>query len=218
MTVKYIDHMGSDLSVVNAARASFNRVSEGLSKADIGLIGFLMRERHASPFEHTALTVYVDAPIGVAREWMRHRTQSFNEFSTRYAVVSEPEFYVPGAESLRTQVGKPGAYSFEPLDAGIHGEVTDSFQEAYRAAYEAYEGLVAKGVARELARNVLPLGMHTRFYATCDLRNWFNFLSLRTADAALREIREEAARVEALIEEHWPHSYRFWVEYGRNSI
>jgi thymidylate synthase (FAD) len=115
-------------------------------------------------------------------------------------------------------VGKPGAYSFEPLDPGIHGDVTGSFQEAYRAAYEAYEGLVAKGVARELARNVLPLGMHTRFYATCDLRNWFNFLSLRTADAALREIREEAAQVEAIIAEHWPHSYRFWVEYGRNSI
>ena len=218
MTVQYVDHMGSDLSIVNAARVSFGRSSEELGTADIGLIGFLMRERHASPFEHTALTVYIDAPIGVAREWMRHRTQSFNEFSTRYAKVSEPDFYIPGEEAMRTQVGKPGSYRFEPLDASLHGDVAARFEAAYAAAEQAYDDLVKLGLARELARNVLPLGMHTRFYATCDLRNWFNFLSLRTADAALREIREEAAQVEAIVAEHWPHAYKFWVEYGRKSL
>lgn len=218
MAVTYIDHMGSDLSIVNAARVSFMQESGELGKKDIGLIGFLMRERHASPFEHTALTVLVDTPIGVAREWMRHRTQSFNEFSTRYAKVSEPEFYIPGEDALRTQVGKPGAYTFEPLEADKTSPVQERFRAAYEAAEQAYQELVDLGLARELARNVLPLGMHTRFFATCDLRNWFNFLSLRTTENALREIREEAAEVEAIIEEHWPHAYRFWVEHGRGPL
>jgi thymidylate synthase (FAD) len=218
MTVSYVDHLGSDLSVVNAARASFAQRSESLEAKDIGLIGFLMRERHASPFEHASLTVFVDAPIGVAREWMRHRTQSFNEFSTRYAKVGEPTFYVPPGEALRTQVGKPGAYHFEPMDEAAGPDIQRRFESAYQASLAAYHELLELGVARELARNVLPLGMHTQFYATCNLRNWFNFLSLRTAENALREIREEAAQVETLIEEHFPHSYRFWVEYGRGSI
>jgi thymidylate synthase (FAD) len=210
--------MGSDLAVVNAARASFAQVSEELSDKDVGLIGFLMRERHASPFEHASMTVFVDAPIGVAREWMRHRTQSFNEFSTRYAKVGEPTFYVPPPEALRTQVGKPGAYHFEPLDEAQAEAVREKFEAAYRASLDAYHELLEQGVARELARNVLPLGMHTRFYATANLRNWLNFLSLRTAENALKEIRDEAAQVEALIEQHFPHSYRFWVEYGRGSL
>lgn len=218
MTVTYIDHMGSDLSVVNAARVSFKQTSEDLAQKDIGLIGFLMRERHASPFEHTALTVLVDTPIGVAREWLRHRTQSFNEFSTRYARVSEPEFYVPDEDAMRTQVGKPGAYTFESLDEVQTVPVQERFRAAYQAAEQAYQELVDMGLARELARNVLPLGMHTRFYATCDLRNWFNFLSLRTTENALREIRDEAAQVEAIVQEHWPHSYRFWVEHGRGPL
>lgn len=218
MTVTYVDHMGSDLSIVNAARASFDQRSDSLEERDIGLIGFLMRERHASPFEHTALTVFVDTPIGVSREWMRHRTQSYNEFSTRYARVSEPEFYIPGDDAMRTQVGRPGAYRFEPLPGEQIAPAQARFQQAYAASEAAYQELLDLGVARELARNVLPLGMHTRFYATCDLRNWFNFLSLRTADNALREIRDEAAQVESLIAGLWPHAYRFWVEYGRHSI
>ncbi|MDZ7727604.1 MAG: FAD-dependent thymidylate synthase [Dehalococcoidia bacterium] len=119
---------------------------------------------------------------------------------------------------MRTQVGKPGAYTFEPLEAEKAGPVHERFRSAYEAAEQAYQELVDLGLARELARNVLPLGMHTRFFATCDLRNWLNFLSLRTSENALREIREEAAEVEAIVEEHWPHTYRFWVEHGRGPL
>lgn len=218
MTVTYVDHMGSDLSIVNAARVSFDQRTDTLEERDIGLIGFLMRERHASPFEHTALTVFIDTPIGVSREWMRHRTQSYNEFSTRYARVSDPEFYIPEPDAMRTQVGRPGAYRFEPLPDDKIDPARVRFETAYEAAATAYQELIDLGVARELARNVLPLGMRTRFYATCDLRNWFNFLSLRTADNALREIREEAAQVEEILAGLWPHAYRFWVEYGRGSL
>lgn len=218
MTVKYVDHMGTDLSIVNAARVSFARTSEQLEERDIGLIRFLMRERHASPFEHASLTVFVDAPIGVAREWMRHRTQSFNEFSTRYAKVAEPTFFIPTPDALRTQVGKPGAYRFEALDPETAAVVPDKFEAAYRAALDSYHELLNMGVARELARNVLPLGMHTQFYATANLRNWFNFLSLRTPESALREIRDEAAEVEAILEAHYPHAYEAWVAHGRTSI
>lgn len=218
MSVTYVSHMGSDLSVVNAARVSFDRSSTELTDRDIGLIGFLMRERHASPFEHTSLTVLVDTPIGVSREWLRHRTQSFNEFSTRYAKVGEPSFYIPPAEALRTQVGKPGAYHFEPLPPERAPEVQEKFDTAYRTALAAYHELLDLGVARELARNVLPLGMHTKFYATANLRNWLNFLSLRTDENALREIREEAAQVEAIVEERFPRSYQAWVKHGRTQI
>ncbi len=218
MAVTYVDHMGSDLSVVNAARVSFARESRDLGPNDIGLINFLMRERHASPFEHATLTVLVDTPIGVQREWMRHRTQSFNEFSTRYAKIGEPEFYIPPEDALRTQVGKPGAYHFEALEAEKAPAAREKFESAYQAALDAYHELLDMGVARELARNVLPLGMHTRFYATANLRNWLNFLSLRTDSNALREIRDEAARVEALIEDLFPHTYSAWLQHERHAI
>ncbi|HUH21602.1 MAG TPA: FAD-dependent thymidylate synthase, partial [Gaiellaceae bacterium] len=106
--------LADDLSVVNGARVSFARRKEEMDDSDEGLIRFLMRERHGTPFEHNAFRFHVRCPIFVAREWFRHRVGSFNEFSMRYARASD-EFYVPDAEDVRTQVGKPGAYSFEPV-------------------------------------------------------------------------------------------------------
>src|SRR3954467_3763972 len=113
--VRLDDAMASDLSVANAARVSFARRKEELDEADEGLIRFLMRDRHGTPFEHNAFRFHVRCPIFVAREWFRHRIGSFNEFSMRYAKATD-EFYVPEPEDVRSQVGKPGAYSFEPVD------------------------------------------------------------------------------------------------------
>src|SRR5438128_11991510 len=110
--------MADDLSVANAARVSFARRKEVLDASDEGLIRFLMRDRHGTPFEHNAFRFHIRTPIFVAREWFRHRIGSFNEFSMRYARASD-EFYVPEPEDVRTQVGKPGAYSFEPVEAEI---------------------------------------------------------------------------------------------------
>src|SRR5262245_27017675 len=105
--------MASDLSVANGARVSFARRKEELDESDVGLITFLMCERHGTPFEHNAFRFHIRCPIFVAREWMRHRISSFNEFSLRYARATD-DFYVPDADDVRTQVGKPGAYTFEP--------------------------------------------------------------------------------------------------------
>ncbi|HZC28367.1 MAG TPA: FAD-dependent thymidylate synthase, partial [Gaiellaceae bacterium] len=153
-TIRVLDHgfvrlddaMATDLSVVNAARVSFARRKEEMDDADEGLIRFLMRERHGTPFEHNAFRFHVRAPLFVAREWFRHRISSFNEFSMRYAKATD-DFYVPDAEDVRSQVGKPGAYSFEPVDDDLAQETREQLREVYETAYAAYEELVEKGVA-----------------------------------------------------------------------
>src|ERR687883_760928 len=139
-TIRVLDHgfvrlddaMADDLSVVNGARVSFARRKEELDESDEGLIRFLMRDRHGTPFEHNAFRFHVRCPLFVAREWFRHRVGSFNEFSMRYAKATD-EFYVPEPEDVRTQVGKPGAYSFEPVDA----ELAERTRAELRAAYDA---------------------------------------------------------------------------------
>src|SRR3954469_1395192 len=123
--------MADDLSVVNAARVSFAQRSEDMDERATGLIRFLIRERHGPPFEHNSFRFHVKCPIFVAREWMRHRTNSFNEWSARYSQL-EPEFYLPPAEDVRTQVGKPGAYTFDPVEPALAEET----REAQRAVYE----------------------------------------------------------------------------------
>src|SRR5256884_1139825 len=141
-TIRVLDHgfvrlddaMDSDLSVVNGARVSFARHKAELDASDEGLIRFLMRERHGTPFEHNAFRFHVRAPIFVAREWMRHRWGSFNEFSLRYARATD-DFYVPALDDVRSQVGKPGAYSFEPVEPELAEEAREELRAVYEAAY-----------------------------------------------------------------------------------
>src|SRR2546423_3464285 len=144
--------MADDLSVVNGARVSFARRREEMDESDEGLIRFLMRDRHGTPFEHNSFGFHIRCPIFVAREWMRHRWGSFNEFSLRYARATD-DFYVPAAEDVRTQVGKPGAYSFEQVEPELAETARETLQEVYEAAYASYERLVELGVAREVARS-----------------------------------------------------------------
>src|SRR5439155_13500552 len=125
--VRLDDAMASDLSVVNAARVSFARHKEEMDESDAGLIRFLMRERHGTPFEHNSFRFHIRAPIFVVREWMRHRVSSFNEFSMRYARATD-DFYVPEPEDVRTQVGKHGAYSFDPVDPELAVRTRDELQ------------------------------------------------------------------------------------------
>src|SRR5690242_17664396 len=148
--VRLDDAMASDLSVVNGARVSFARHKDELAEGDAGLIRFLMRERHGTPFEHNAFRFHIKCPIFVAREWMRHRTNSFNEWSARYSQL-EPEFYLPAAEDVRTQVGKPGAYTFDPVEPALAEETREAQRAVYEQAYATYESLLAKGVAEEVA-------------------------------------------------------------------
>src|SRR5206468_3479160 len=135
--VRLDDAMADDLSVVNAARVSFARRKEVMEEADTGLIRFLMRERHGTPFEHNSFRFHIRAPIFVAREWFRHRIGSFNEFSMRYAKATD-DFYVPVPEDVRSQVGKPGAYSFEPVTEEVAQTTREELAAVYAAAYAAY--------------------------------------------------------------------------------
>lgn len=202
--------MADDLSVANSARVSFGRRVESMTDADEGLVRFLMRHRHGTPFEHNSFRFHLRTPIFVAREWFRHRIGSFNEFSMRYAEATD-DFYVPGAEAVRTQVGKPGAYSFEPVSPELARETQETLSATYDAAYATYRSLIEKGVAREVARVVLPVGAYTEFYWTVNARALMNFLSLRAHETAQYEIRVYAEPIERLFERHMPVTYGAWV-------
>jgi thymidylate synthase (FAD) len=212
--VRLEDSMANDLSVVNAARVSFARHKEEMDEADEGLIRFLMRERHGTPFEHNSFRFHIRAPIFVAREWFRHRVGSFNEFSMRYAKATE-DFYLPEPEDVRTQVGKPGAYSFEPVDEELAERTREELREVYEHAYATYEQLVEAGVARELARCVLPVGAYTEFYWTVNARALMNFVSLRASETAQREIRKYAEAVEQFFAAKMPVTHAAFVAAGR---
>ena len=208
--------MADDLSVVNGARVSFARRKEELEEADEGLIRFLMRERHGTPFEHNAFRFHVRCPIFVAREWFRHRVGSFNEFSMRYARASD-EFYVPAPEDVRTQVGKPGSYSFEQVPDELAETAREKLQAVYEMAYLVYEQLVEAGVARELARAALPVGAYTEFYWTINARSLMNFVSLRNSETAQREIRRYAEACERFLEQRMPVTHAAFVANERTA-
>jgi thymidylate synthase (FAD) len=167
-----------------------------------------------TPFEHNAFRFHIRCPIFVAREWMRHRVGSFNEFSLRYAKATD-DFYVPDAEDVRSQVGKPGAYTFEAVEPELAEHTRDALREVYEHAYSTYERLVEAGVAREVARSVLPVGAYTEFYWTVNARSLMNFVSLRAAETAQREIRRYAEAVERFLELHMPITYAAFVASGR---
>jgi thymidylate synthase (FAD) len=212
--VRLDDAMADDLSVVNGARVSFARRKLEMDESDEGLIRFLMRERHGTPFEHNSFRFHIRAPIFVAREWFRHRVGSFNEFSMRYAKATD-EFYVPAPEDVRSQVGKPGAYSFEPVPEDVAETTRDQLKTVYETAFETYERLVDLGVARELARCVLPVGAYTEFYWTVNARSLMNFVSLRASETAQREIRRYADACEKFLAEKMPITHAAFVANDR---
>jgi len=184
VTVELVKHAASDADVLWAARVSTKgeQSLEELEKdpgKSAGLINFLMRDRHGTPFEHSSMTFYVQAPIFVFREFMRHRTFSYNEESGRYRQL-RPMFYVPAPERNLVQQGKPGAYEFVPGTDDQHKMAAESIRSSCEQAYASYQSMLDAGVAREVARMVLPVGTYSSMYATCNARALMNFLSLRT--------------------------------------
>ena len=187
VTVELVRHSASDADVLFAARVStqgektLEAASSGQSatERDRGLINYLMRDRHGSPFEHNSLTFYVQAPIFVFREFMRHRIASYNEESGRYRQLL-PVFYVPGPERKLFQVGKPGAYDFEEGTPEQTVLVQEEIKQVCADAYASYERMLDAGVAREVARAVLPVTLYSSMYVTMNSRSLMNFLSLRT--------------------------------------
>ncbi|MEH3088218.1 MAG: FAD-dependent thymidylate synthase [Microbacterium arborescens] len=187
VTVELVRSSAADSDVLFAARVStqgeqtLDSAAAGTeaSGRDRGLINYLMRDRHGSPFEHNSMTFYVQAPIFVFREFMRHRMASYNEESGRYREL-RPVFYVPARERNLNQVGKPGAYEFLPGTDEQFAVVDESTREASLQAYAAYQRMLEAGVAREVARIVLPLNIYSSMYVTMNARALMNFLSLRT--------------------------------------
>jgi thymidylate synthase (FAD) len=187
VTVELVRHSASDADVIFAARVSTQgeQTLEGASSGadatdrDRGLINYLMRDRHGSPFEHNSMTFYVQAPIFVFREFMRHRIASYNEESGRYREL-RPVFYVPGPERKLVQVGKPGAYDFEDGTKGQHELTVNEIKATCTQAYESYQRMLDAGIAREVARAVLPVTLYSSMYVTMNARSLMNFLSLRT--------------------------------------
>ena len=220
-TIPVLDHgfvaldgaLASDLAVVNGARVSFNQESDEMTDRDAGLIRFLMREHHGSPFEHGYFRFLVKAPLFVVREHHRHRAgHSYNEWSGRYSKM-EAEFYVP--DFVRTQVGKPGAYSFEPVDDETREAVRREIEENAGRAFEAYERMLEQGVAKEVARTVLPLSTYTKYYWSCNPRSLMHFCSLRNHESAQYEIRQYAAAAESFLEQLMPITHAAFVANGR---
>lgn len=217
--VSLVDALGGDLDIVNAARVSFSAYQSEMDQRAEGLINFLMKNKHATPFEHVTLKFYVKCPIFVAREWFRHRWSSFNEMSMRYYVPDELEFYVPDYEAVRKQVGKPGHYEFEQItDQSVITFVQDKMSDIYNLAEEAYYDLLEAGVAKEIARCVLPVGQYTEFIWTVNLRSLLNFIALRNDSNAQQEIREFAAAVEEFAESVAPVALRSFRDNDRQAI
>ncbi|AJM78357.1 FAD-dependent thymidylate synthase [Rathayibacter toxicus] len=190
-------------------------------KRDRGLINYLMRDRHGSPFEHNSMTFYVQAPIFVFRELMRHRIASYNEESGRYREL-RPVFYVPGSQRNLVQIGKPGAYEFIAGSPEQTERVVAETRRVSTEAYESYQRMLAEGIAREVARIVLPLNIYSSMYVTLNARSLMNFLSLRTkrADSTFpsfpqREIEMVAEQMERHFEELMPFTAAAFTANGR---
>lgn len=176
-----------------------------------GLINYLYREQHMSPFEHGSFTFKVDCPIFVTREFQRHRTWSYNEVSGRYTQLA-PRFYLPSHERPLIQQGKIGQYYFTPGTDEQYVRMIDRKKRSVNMAWSNYLEQLVDGVAREVARNELPLSIMTQFYATSNPRNVMQFLILRTAPNALYEIREVADKIEGHFAETMPMTYEIFDE------
>ncbi|AHF45594.1 FAD-dependent thymidylate synthase [Borrelia parkeri] len=188
--LRLVDYMGSDERIVNSARVSYR---DSKAKRDnAGLIDYLVRNEHTSPFEQVVFTFYVKAPIFVARQWMRHRTARINEVSGRYSLMRE-EFYVPCREDFKKQsiTNKQGR-SDEPVDDDIALSSLGGLDESYKTSYKIYNDMIKNDVSRELARITLPLSLYTEWYWQIDLNNLFHFIKLRSSGHAQKEIREYA--------------------------
>lgn len=235
--VALVSQHGDDLDIVNAARVSYAKQSgwdevdpKGpmLSEADAGLIGFLIKNRHGTPFEQNYFQFHVSAPIFLFREWHRHRVGvSINEVSGRY-VELQPRFYLPDDEHVRVQVGRPGHYTYVSKGAeSVYGlsdgsqtygsKVRIALKHSYEIAFSHYQQLLELGVAKELARACLPVATYSEMLWSCNARSLMAFLSLRNHDRALRELRDYAAVMEDLFAQAMPVTHAAFVANERTA-
>jgi len=185
--VNFVDSVGSDETIANIAGISYGKDKVGNTEK---LIRILLKNGHMSPFEHASVTFKVKAPLFVARQWMRHRTGKYNEISMRYHEFSG-DIYIPSLNR-------------------VNDDVQSFFKEYNETAIDSYKALISGGVSKEVARSVLPVGMYTTFYFTCDLRNLLHFLELRCDVHAQYEIREYALIIKDMLSELFPITMKNW--------
>lgn len=197
--VRLVDYLGDDSRIVEAARVSYAGGTKSY-RQDRGLIRYLMRNQHTSPFEQVVFTFHVKMPIFVARQWVRHRTGRLNEISGRYSVMKQ-EFYLPDAGdiALQSSDNKQGRQE-QAVDTETAERVQKILQEGRSESSRRYSELLDMGIAREIARIDLPLSMYTEWYWQMDLHNLFHFLKLRLDSHAQKEIREYARQILAIVE------------------
>ncbi len=215
--VRLVDYMGGDERIVQAARVSYGAGTKSY-RQDRGLIHYLMRNWHTSPFEQVQLTFHTKMPIFVARQWVRHRTARLNEISGRYSVMKD-EFYVPSPEHVRPQSenNKQGR-SDERFDPAVEASIIQAFSEEQKGVYANYEKLLDLGLARELARNNLPLSLYTEWYWQIDLHNLFHFIRLRMDPHAQYEIRVYAEALAQCAKAVAPIAYEAFEEHILGSV
>ncbi|MDR3155907.1 MAG: FAD-dependent thymidylate synthase [Holosporaceae bacterium] len=216
--IRVIDYMGTDASIVQAARVSYGAGTKKISE-DRGLINYLMRHSHTTPFEMCEIKLHIKLPIFVMRHWVRHRTASINEYSARYSILSN-EFYIPEMEKLAKQskTNKQGR-SDAALDTAQAEEIIKILSESSAEAYENYMHMLENlSLARELARTVLPVNVYTEMYWKINLHNLFHFLKLRAGSHAQYEIRCYAKEILNIVKCWVPFSYDAFVRYQKESV
>lgn len=218
--VRVIDYMGDDAAIVQAARVSYGK---GTRKAqdDAGLIRYLMRHWHSTPFEMCEIKLHVKLPVFVARQWIRHRTANVNEYSARYSILDR-EFYVPAPENLAAQSTVNNQGRGAVLEGEEAARVLDLLRDDAGRAFDTYESLLSQdgqqGLARELARMNLPMNTYTQWYWKVDLHNLFHFLRLRADAHAQYEIRVYADAIADMVRDWVPAAWGAFEDYRLNAV
>jgi thymidylate synthase (FAD) len=210
--VRLVDYMGSDAAIVQAARVSYGAGTKQVNE-DRGLIRYLVRHAHTTPLEMVEFKFHVKLPMFVARQWIRHRTANVNEYSGRYSVMKD-EFYVPEPDQIRAQssTNKQGRAE-QPMTSEQAEAIIASLRHSQAIAYNEYEAMLERDVARELARINLPLALYTEWYWKIDLHNLFHFLRLRMDSHAQHEIRVYANAIASIVQRIVPLAYEAFEDY-----
>lgn len=213
--VELVDHMGDDSYAIRAARMSTGKGFQGWDK-DENLLRYLYANRHMTPFEMSELILEVKAPIFVFRQWHRHRTQSFNEFSGRYSVMPD-EYYIPDTSRFQGQDTKNRQGSAGAVSPDIAINAKTFLVERQEGIHDDYLWMMDKGIAKELARINTPVSCYSKMWAKANLRNWLHFESLRLDEHAQWETRQYAEAVSTVIKSLWPRTYALFEEHTLNA-
>jgi thymidylate synthase (FAD) len=215
--IRVIDYMGDDSSIVQAARVSYGAGTKSVNQ-DEGLIRYLLRHRHTTPFEMCEIKLHIKAPIFIARQWLRHRTANVNEVSARYSILNE-EFFVPEVDQICQQSKGNKQGRENAIEKAAAMQIVESYTKNCNQSFEEYNKFMTEhNLAREIARGILPMSSYTEFYWKIDLHNLLHFLFLRAGGGAQKEIRDYANKMLEIVSKWVPITYKAFMDYRKNAI